>query len=63
MGGKMRRAIESYQRSHDATVDGTVTGARIASLKVARKQVAAVRPAPVPAPAPSPVQPAVGVHP
>jgi formylglycine-generating enzyme required for sulfatase activity len=63
MGAKTQSAIQSFQRSHDLTVDGTVTDALVASLKVARKQVAAVRPAPVPKPAPSPAKPAVGVYP
>jgi len=63
IGSNTRSAIESFQRSHDLTVDGTVTDALLASLKVARKQVAAVRPAPAPAPAPSPAKPAVGVYP
>ena len=63
MGSRTRSATESFQRSHDLTVDGTVTDGLISNLKVARKQVAAVRPAPAPAPAPSPAKPAVGVYP
>lgn len=40
LGGHTRRAIEGFQRSHDLTVDGTVTDALLANLKVARKQEA-----------------------
>ena len=63
MGTRTQGAIESFQRSNGLGVDGTVTDALLAGLDVARKQLAAVRPAPRPTPAPSQAKPAVGVYP
>jgi len=62
-GRNTRTAIESFQRSNGLNVDGTVTDVLIVSLKFARTQVAAVRPATPPPAVVMPTQPAVGVYP
>ncbi len=62
MGRNTGAAIESFQRANGLNVDGAVTDVLLASLKVARTQVA-VRPATPPPAVPTPAQPAVGVYP
>ena len=63
MGSRTHLAIERFQRMGGLGVDGLVSEALLASLKMAHKQVVALSPALAPPPAPSPAKPAVGVYP